>query len=349
MSESLTNTCLEIREARLREGISQQELADLAGVERSQISRIESNDKLGVAFETIEKVLNALNMTLVASDFNKRTLPIHPFVKWAGGKTQLLNKIGMYMPEKYNRYFEPFVGGGALLFKIQPREFYINDTNIDLISAYRCFLAEDSFEGLKKELDKHEANHSKEYYLKIRNLDREEFYFPSVIERAGRMIYLNKACFNGLYRVNSQGYFNVPFGQKEKVICYNHDNFENLRTFFKKSRATITNVDFEDAVKRARAGDFVYFDPPYDNPDDKESFTSYTKEDFTKEDQKRLARVYKELSDKGVYVMLSNHNTAFIRSLYEGYNIHTVDARRAINSDGNGRGVVEEVLITNYE
>lgn len=180
-------------------------------------------------------------------------------------------------------------------------------------------------------------------------MDQEEgFLSLPIYVRAARMIYLNKACFNGLYRVNSQGFFNVSSGRKKKVVTFDEENFDSLREFFRNNDIMILNGDFEDAVKSAKAGDFVYFDPPYDVIENKNSFTSYAKNDFGKDEQIRLARLYKKLSDKGVFVMLSNHNTAFINELYKDFNIHVVNAKRMINSKADGRGEVEEVIITNY-
>ena len=205
------------------------------------------------------------------------------------------------------------------------------------------------FESLKNELKKHEFNHSEEYYYQIRSMDKEEeFLSLPIYVRAARMIYLNKSCFNGLYRVNSKGFFNVPSGRKKKVVTFDEDNFDSLREYFRNNDITILNGDFEDAVKDAKAGDFVYFDPPYDVIENKNSFTSYAKNDFGKDEQTRLAKLYKKLSDKGVLVMLSNHNTAFINELYKDFNIHVVNAKRMINSKADGRGDVEEVIITNY-
>ena len=206
------------------------------------------------------------------------------------------------------------------------------------------------FELLKQELLKHEENHSEEYYYQVREMDKlEGFSNLPIYVRAGRMIYLNKACFNGLYRVNSKGYFNVPSGKKKAVNCFDKKTFDNLNLFFKNRKPVITSIDFEEAVKNAKAGDFVYFDPPYDTWEEKNSFTSYDKNAFGKEEQVRLAKVFKELSDKGVYVMLSNHNTKFINELYKGFHMTVVPAKRMINSKADGRGEVEEVIITNYE
>ncbi len=253
------------------------------------------------------------------------------------------------MPASFNNYFEPFVGGGALFFNIAPKKATINDSNSELMCVYKCLKNDKAFELLKQELKKHEENHTEEYYYQIRLMDQNENFLslPDYI-RAGRMIYLNKACFNGLYRVNSKGYFNVPSGKKAKVKTFDEDNFDALHEYFKTNDIKVMNVDFENATKDAKEGDLVYFDPPYDTLDNKDSFTAYSKNDFGKDEQKRLADVYKELSNKGVYVMLSNHNTSYIQELYKDFNIHVVSAKRMINSDAKGRGDVEEVIITNF-
>lgn len=275
---------------------------------------------------------------------------MHPFVKWAGGKTQLLDRIHELMPKEYNDYFEPFVGGGALLFSVAPKSFTINDFNSELIQAYKCFTNEDDFKKLIECLDFHQEHHSEERYYEVREMDKSpDFLNHPIYERAARMIYLNKSCFNGLYRVNGKGFFNVPSGKKKKVVCYEKENLEEIRRFFSNSKLKIMNGDFQDAVKNVKNGDFVYFDPPYDTWEGKDSFTSYAKNPFGKQEQKRLADVYKELSDRGAFVMLSNHNTEYICELYKDFHIHVVEARRAINSKGSGRGNVEEVIITNYE
>lgn len=274
---------------------------------------------------------------------------VKPVVKWAGGKRQLIDKLVELMPKEYNHYFEPFVGGGALLFQLMPKGATINDVNEDLITIYKCLNNKEDFNLMLNLLDYHQKNHSETYYYQIRELDRQPFYSSLPIwEKAARAIYLNKSCFNGLYRVNSQGYFNVPFGKKEKVQTYDLDNMLLLHEYFSSNNIIIKSGDFMEAIKDASKGDFVYFDPPYDPFDNKNSFTSYSKLDFNKDDQRRLADAFKRLSDKGVYVMLSNHNTELINELYEDYNIHIVNAKRMINSDVNGRGYVEEVIITNY-
>lgn len=273
---------------------------------------------------------------------------IRPFVKWAGGKRQIIDKLIKYAPKKFNKYYEPFVGGGAFLFELEPKYAVINDYNIELINVYNCIKDKNKYKKVLKILDDYEIKNSKEFYYEIRNMDRDKSLYNKLsdIEKCARTIYLNKACFNGLYRVNSKNEFNVPFNQKEKVNTYDKDNVELISLYLRNNDITILNGDFEDAVKSAKANDFIYFDPPYDS--DTDTFTSYTNSGFNRDDQIRLSEVFKKLDKKGCYVMLSNHNTKLINELYRDYNIHVIMAKRNINSNGKGRGTIEEVIITNY-
>lgn len=276
-------------------------------------------------------------------------MSLTPIVKWAGGKRQILNRIKEYMPNEYNTYFEPFIGGGAVLFDLTPKNAVINDVNQELLSIYKCLQDKELYELMKNELDLHERMHCEEYYYEVRSWDRKpRFELEPLWKRAARAIYLNKSCFNGLYRVNASGYFNVPSAKKEKVKTYVPENLESLHNYFSKENVVILSGDFVEACRTAKSGDFVYFDPPYDVLEDKQSFTAYSKFDFNKEDQKRLAECFKDLTKKGVKCMLSNHNTPFINELYKDFNINVITARRNINSKGTGRGAVEEVIITNY-
>ena len=272
-----------------------------------------------------------------------------PFVKWAGGKRQILDKLIKYVPEDFNTYYEPFVGGGALFFELSPKNAVINDSNEELINVFRCIKDEEKLTKMCNELNHHEANHSEEYYYKIRNIDRDKNKFNrlSDYKRAARTIYLNKACFNGLYRVNSKGEFNVPFGKKLKVNTYEGQNIGIIHAYLNFNNIKILSIYFEEAVKDAKEGDFIYFDPPYDS--DTSTFNSYTEDGFSKDEQIRLSNVFKNLSDRGCYVMLSNHNTVLINELYKDFYIHKITAKRNINSNGKKRGKVEEVIITNYE
>ena len=272
-----------------------------------------------------------------------------PFVKWAGGKRQIIDKLKFFVPDEFDTYYEPFLGGGALLFELSPKKAVINDSNDELINTFLCIKDEEKFSKLCKELNHHEANHSEEHYYEIRNLDRDKGKFRKMADykRAARTIYLNKACFNGLYRVNSKNEFNVPFGKKNKVNTYEGQNLGVISGYLNYNDIKILSIDFEEAVKEAKRGDFIYFDPPYDS--DTSTFNNYTENGFGKEEQKRLAKVFKELDKKGCYVMLSNHNTILVNELYKDYFIHVISAKRNINSNGKKRGKVEEVIITNYK
>ena len=271
-----------------------------------------------------------------------------PFVKWAGGKRQIIDKLNKYVPDDYNTYYEPFVGGGALLFELSPKNAVINDSNKELMNVYKCLCDEDKFKKMCTILNHYEAEHSEQFFYEIRDKDKNKKTFDRLSDytRAARTIYLNKACFNGLYRVNSKNEFNVPFGKKTKVNTYDGGNLITVSNYLTMNNIKILSVDFEEAVKEAKKGDFVYFDPPYDS--DNNIFTSYTEEGFGKDEQRRLAKVFKELDQKGVYVMLSNHNTTLINELYKDYHIHVIEAKRNINSNGKKRGKVEEVIITNF-
>ena len=271
-----------------------------------------------------------------------------PFVKWAGGKRQIIDKLKKYVPEEFNTYYEPFIGGGALLFELSPKRAVINDSNEELMNVYRCLCDEDKFKKMCNVLNGYEKEHSEEFYYEIRNKDRNKSSYNRLSDytRAARTIYLNKACFNGLYRVNRKNEFNVPFGKKTKVNTYEGGNLITVSNYLTMNDVTILSVDFEESLKGASKGDFVYFDPPYDS--DNGTFTSYTEDGFGKEEQKRLAKVFKELDERGVYVMLSNHNTSLVNDLYKNFNIHVIDAKRNINSNGKKRGKVKEVIITNY-
>ena len=274
---------------------------------------------------------------------------LEPFVKWAGGKRQIMDKLLEFMPVKFKKYYEPFVGGGALLLTLSPVRAVVNDSNKELMYVYKCLRSKRLFVKFYELCKIHEQNHSEEYYYKIRDLDRNKTAYAKMTmpEKAARCLYLNKACFNGLYRVSSKGFFNVPSAKRERVKCFDEENILALHNYFNKRKPVLLCKDFAEAVKTAKAGDFVYFDPPYDVVGE-QSFTSYTTGGFGKKEQERLRDIIKELTQKGVLVMASNANTPFIQSIYQGFNINVIKARRNINSKGDGRGKVEEVIITNY-
>tara|TARA_B100001939_G_scaffold323371_1_gene314556 strand:+ start:1722 stop:2564 length:843 start_codon:yes stop_codon:yes gene_type:complete len=269
---------------------------------------------------------------------------IKPFVKWVGGKTQLIKQIEDRLPKNFNNYFEPFVGAGAIFMHLQNDKTFINDISEELITAYNTI--KETPKELMSLLKQHEIEHEKnpkEYYYKIRALDRNKNWSDvSDLKKTARMIYLNKGCFNGLYRVNKSGFFNVPWNKKEYFKTFDKDNILNLSKFLNEN-VEIHCGDFEAIAEKAQKGDFIFFDPPYDS-----AYTSYTSQDFDSEDQKRLFRLFKKLSDRGCYVMLTNHNTPLINELYNvEFNIDLVKVRRAVNRQGNNR-TGEEVIIYNY-
>jgi DNA adenine methylase len=266
-----------------------------------------------------------------------------PFVKWAGGKRQLMKQLVQLTPPEFNNYFEPFLGGGALFFELSKKnkikKCYLNDSNTILINSYKT-IKEKPLE-LIKELKKGKYKNEKESFLKIRAENPSD-----LVKATARFIYLNKTSFNGLYRVNSKGQFNVPFGKyKNPTIC---DKQNILAVNLALQKDELLNGDFEQAVKKAKKGDFIYFDPPYAPLNKKPSFTKYTKDDFTQKDQERLAELFKKLDSKGCFVMLSNSYVPKILNLYKDFSITTVNATRMINCKANGRGKIKEIVVTNY-
>lgn len=276
-----------------------------------------------------------------------KQVSLKPITKWVGGKRQLLPELQSLLPTSYNNYFEPFVGGGALLFSLAPKKAVINDLNSDLINLYITVREEPK--KLLELLELHQVNNSKEYYLKIRALDRsEDFNNLTKVEKAARLLYMLKVDFNGMYRVNSKGQFNVPYGKYKNPQIANTENIEIVSEYFNKHEIIILNDDFSRAVEGAKIGDLVYFDPPYIPVSETSNFTSYTSAGFGSNEQKRLRDLFFELSDAGVYVMLSNSDTKLTRELYGQANIHEVQAMRVINSNAKRRGKIGELIITNY-
>lgn len=279
-------------------------------------------------------------MAVVLEQLKSETYPI---VKWVGGKRQLMFELIKNMPKSYNRYFEPFIGGGALFFELQPEQAYISDMNEELINLYS--VVRNNVYELIKDLSKHKV--SKEYFLEIRNIDRTEQYTElSDVERASRFIYLNRTCFNGMYRVNSQGQFNVPFGYYKNPRIIDENNLLNCSELLKKTE--IKCADFSEILTKVKKGDLVYFDPPYVPLNETSSFTSYTKDGFDINMQFKLRDVCDELDNKGVKFMLSNSDTKLVNELYVNYEIKKVFASRQINANADGRGKITEVLVRNY-
>ncbi|NDK19637.1 DNA adenine methylase [Candidatus Gracilibacteria bacterium] len=279
-------------------------------------------------------------------DENLPYIKATPFVKWVGGKRQLIKQLELLFPKNYNNYFEPFVGGGAVFFNVQKEKSFLSDINEELINTYQVIKThpEELIDFLKT------LKFTKECYTEIRAWDRETDGLKkySKIERAGRFIYLNRTCFNGLHRVNSRGEFNVPMGAYKNPDFVQEKNILNTSKLLKQTKADIKLQSFEEVTKKAQSGDFVYFDPPYDTLTETANFTSYNKTEFGRDMQRKLAEVFRELDTRGCKVMLSNHNTPFIREIFKGFRFEIVKARRAINSNAGGRGEVEEIVVLNY-
>ena len=273
---------------------------------------------------------------------------LQPFTKWTGGKRQLLGELRSYMPETYGRYFEPFVGGGALFFDLAPEKAVINDFNEELINAYRQI--KNNPAELINLLIKHKENNSKDYYLELRSADRDgRISRMTGVERAARILYMLRVDFNGLYRVNSKNQFNVPYGRYKNPKIVDVDLLYQISEYLNENDIEILQTDFAEAVKDAQTGDFVYFDPPYIPLNETSSFTSYTHEGFSYEEQIRLRNTFKELTERGVYAMLSNSSSPLVEELYKDFNIYFVEAQRTNGAKSSSRGKISEIIVTNYE
>jgi DNA adenine methylase len=277
-----------------------------------------------------------------AQELNNAASP-RPFVKWAGGKSQLLTQLHKRLPKRFNRYWEPFIGGGALFFSLRPSSGVIVDTNSELTTTYT--VVRDDVEALIEELQQH--RYDREYFYLVREWDRRsDFASLPAVKRAARFIFLNKTCFNGLYRVNSKGHFNVPFGRYDDPRIVDPCNLRLCSQALQNTEIRLGNfLSIEESVAQ---GDLVYFDPPYVPLSVTSSFTSYTKEGFRFEDQIALRDLCQRLAKKGAFVVVSNSASPFVEALYEGFSIHRVEATRAINSKAEKRGAIEELIVTSF-
>lgn len=270
-------------------------------------------------------------------------LQAKPFIKWAGGKTQIVQEILQLAPKHFNRYFEPFLGGGAVFFALNPKQAFLSDLSEELINCYK--VVRDLTPELANELSNYP--NTEEFYYQLREQDKEPgFATFSDLKKAARFIYLNKTCFNGLYRVNSKGHFNVPFGRYKNPQLF---KLENLLACSQALQGMeLTSGGYEEVLNRASTDDFVYLDPPYSPLSETSSFTSYTADGFSNSKQAELKNFCDALNEKGVKFLLSNSYTTFILGLYKKYDVQTIKAKRAINSSSKGRGAINEVLIKNY-
>jgi DNA adenine methylase len=290
--------------------------------------------------ETRKKEKDALNM----SKSPKNNL-VQPFVKWVGGKRQLLSEIRKFIPGEISTYFEPFVGGGAVLFDIQPKRAVINDYNSELMNAYK--IIKSNFQELINDLKTYV--NTEECFYRVREMDRlANFKDLPDVKRASRIIYLNKTCFNGLFRVNNKGQFNASFGNHKEPNFADEPTLKAINDYFNSNDITFLNVDFAESLKGAKKNDFVYLDPPYDPVSDISAFTRYTLKGFDKSEQQRLKETCDILDRKGIKFLLSNSATPYIKNLYKDYTIGVIQANRKINSIADRRGKINEVLIRNF-
>jgi len=272
---------------------------------------------------------------------------VAPVLKWVGGKRQLLDVLTPLLPKRITAYCEPFVGGGAVLFNLQPKMAYINDINGELIRVYDTIKndAESLIIALQK--FKNEA----EYFYAVRDWDRDKTKYTSLsdVEKAARILYLNKTCYNGLFRVNNAGEFNSPFGNYRNPNIVNAPVLRAVSLYLNSAEVHFTSSDYAEILKKLPKNTFVYLDPPYDPVSDTSSFTGYSKGGFSREEQIRLRKCCDEVHERGLKFMLSNSATNFIKEQYAAYHITIVKAKRAINSNGTKRGEVDEVVVRNYE
>lgn len=272
---------------------------------------------------------------------------VSPVLKWVGGKRQLLDTLMPLLPQRISIYCEPFVGGGALFWALQPKIAYINDINADLILVYNVI--QYNVESLITALQ--DFKNESDYFYAVRDWDRdkEKYAALSDIQKAARILYLNKTCYNGLFRVNNAGEFNSPFGNYRNPNIVNAPTLRAVSSYLNESAIHFTAVDYAEVLKPLPKGTFAYLDPPYDPVSDTSCFTGYSKGGFTREDQIRLRECCDDLDKRGIKFMLSNSATDFIKSQYSIYNITIVKAKRAVNSNSAKRGEVDEVVVRNYE
>ena len=277
----------------------------------------------------------------------RRNKLVQPIVKWVGGKRQLIETFKPLFPARINSFCEPFFGGGAVLFHLQPKTAYINDINTDLISVYEVI--RDNVEELIEELKTYK--NEPDFFYSVRDWDRDKRKYNALpkITRAARILYLNKTCYNGLYRVNNAGEFNTPFGNYRNPNIVNEPVLRAVNSYFNAAKIHFSAMDYSEVLFNVKKGTFVYLDPPYDPVSETSSFTGYSKGGFSREEQIRLRKCCDELNKRGIKFMLSNSATPFILEQYSEYNITVVKAKRAINSVGHKRGDVDEVVVRNYE
>ena len=364
---------LELEEQLKDRGVSLYEFCKVADISYQQGQDLIKKRTTGISFSVLEKLCLFLNCQvselLILEDEATGYLhyilqeypdtehvkrvpqtkvddPPKPFLQWVGGKREMIKQYEPYLPKTYGTYWEPFLGGGALYFYLRPQKAVVNDNNPELIRTYEA--VRDNPGAVIELLHLMRRKHSKELYMTMRSVDRKLNILNDLkdYEIAARMIYLNQTCFNGIYRVNKHGQFNVPIGSSlNRVIC---DPEAILKASQQLKKTQLLCTDFEKLLEGANKNDFVYLDPPYYPVSEYSDFTRYTKEKFYKHDQERLAELFKSLDKRGCKVMLSNSNADLIRELYKDFNVYDMSSGRNLNSKSDRRGKITELLITNY-
>lgn len=272
---------------------------------------------------------------------------LKPIIPWTGGKRRLLPELTRHAPTEFGRYFEPFAGGAALLFSLQPKEAILNDANTELINCYNIVKADP--DALLELLGEHARLDSKEYFLQVRAMDREpDFLDLDPVIRAARMIYIVRAAFSTLYRVNKQGFCNSPYGNGMSQRSIGEDNIRKVSEYFNNNSIEFRTGDFVDACEEAQEGDFVYLDPPYFSVAKDGSLFNYSADGFNLEDQHRVKQLVDDLSDRGVFVMASNAACDEVFELYKDYTIHTPTISRTNGGKNAAYGKIQESLIVNF-
>ena len=339
----------ELKELATLNGFTQKQLASMAGIKYTTLLSMAKKPVQQWNKESKQSIANTFDMTISDLENAVHGNFLTPFIKWVGGKRQLLPELVRRMPKNgYNKYYEPFVGGGALLLRLAPKNAVINDLNIELVNAWIAI--KNDLKEVSDLLNKHATSDSKEYYLDIRSADRDgRIVKMTSAERGARFIYMNKAGYNGLWRENAHGQNNVPYGT-HKPLNLVTNSLNEVSHYLNRANIQVLNKDYRDSVSDAETGDFVYFDPPYIPVNQTSSFTNYTKDNFGLIQQEQLRDKALELAERGVKVMLSNADVPLIKDLYAHpvFKIHHVKASRAINSNGSKRGKVGEVIITTY-
>lgn len=324
---------------RLLNSFTQNDLVNHTGLSYSYISKIEAGILDNPSLKAVSAIARALNVAideLLSKDQVLSSVQPKPFIKWAGGKRQMLDSLSLYFPKKIGTYFEPFLGGGAVYFNTNYKRCYISDTNAELINTYR--VVKSRLAELIQMLDSMKNTESDYYLIRAQNVDQ-----LTELQRAARFIYLNRTCYNGLYRVNKEGRFNVPYGKNSNKALFDYETLYLSSRRLQKTK--LECLSYLEAIKNAKKGDFVFFDPPYYPVGQYADFTRYTKDFFYKQDHEILAEVFEQLDKKGIFVLMTNSNTAYTQQLYKAYPTKVIKTKRLISSRSSTREGEDMIIV----